>query len=371
MKTSSGSEKSQLDNQAKLGKNQNQRSDRGLYKRGENWYIDFTYRNRFGHRYRRREPTGTSNKKLAIAFLAKRRAEAAEGKYLDIKTQKEIKFSEFAANYLLVGFFGGKFLHAITHSDIEEFRTKMLKDIKPSTVNRYIALLKSMFNRAIEWEFQDFNPSIKIKKFKENNESPRSLCKEEIERLYAQLDDKLLMIVKFALGTGMRRNEIHSLTWQDVDIQTRKIYVRAEVAKSGKSRVVPMSEGIRNLLLSLRKLPDSNRIFSGVVRYQFEKAVERANLRNCTFHKLRHSFATHLLRQGVDIVTVARWLGHSPKSMNVTMRYLDSVNGLDDNSIGKIDSVIMDGQEESYGTNTSQTRFRKYVTRYGARSSAG
>jgi integrase len=328
------------------------RRERGLYKRGNIWYMDFTFKDRYGHKCRRREPTGTANKKLALDFLSKRRAEIAEGKYLDLKTQKKVKFKDFSEIYLakhssknrsyhsdkdrmkgLVEYFGDKFLHTINHSDIEEFRTKLLNGegkLKPATVNRYIALLRSLFNRAIEWDdYRGLNPAAKIKKLKENNEYPRSLSKEEIDRLYSELDGELLAIVKFALGTGLRRNEILSLTWQDVDIHARKIYVRAEIAKSGKARIVPMSDGIRMLLLSLKKLTGSNRIFSGIVRYQFEGAVKRAALHDCTFHKLRHTFATYLLRQGVDIVTVARWLGHSPKSMNVTMRYLDSINELD------------------------------------------
>ena len=118
---------------------------------------------------RRREKIGP-NRKLALTVLAKRRIEIAEGKFLDIRRKPKVLFRDFAREYLeysrankrswgrdqtslgnLLPVFGEMYLSDITPGQIERYKAQRLLKVKPATVNRELACLKHMFNKAIEW----------------------------------------------------------------------------------------------------------------------------------------------------------------------------------------------------------------------------
>ena len=159
---------------------------------------------------RKREKIGP-NRTLAEIVLKKRKVEIAEKKFLDIKEEKRIKFEDFADEYLelhakvnnrswkkadavnirlLKKVFSGKCLNEITPLMIDRFKAERAKSLKgekktktisPATVNRNLACLKSMFNKAIAWgQFVGENPVRQVKLFKENNKRLRFLEKEEI-----------------------------------------------------------------------------------------------------------------------------------------------------------------------------------------------
>jgi len=156
-----------------------------------------------------------------------------------------------------------------------------------------------------------------MRKLRENNERLRFLYKEEIAKLYEACHGELLAFVIFAINTGCRRGEMLALTWQDIDIERRQIHIRD--SKSGRARVIPMNETVRNLILSLKKLPDSPSIFSSYHREAFEAALVKAEINDASMHTLRHTFASHLVMSGVDLVTVSKLLGHA--TIQMTMRY--------------------------------------------------
>ena len=141
-----------------------------IYKRGKIWYIGYSVNGRL-----MREAIGES-RKFAEIVLGKKKAEVREGRFLDVKKNEKIKFEDFADEYLelhsklkksyhtdckivelLKKFFGGKFLYEIISLDVERFKSvrakqavkhsKVKKTVKPSTINRDLAVLKSMFNK--------------------------------------------------------------------------------------------------------------------------------------------------------------------------------------------------------------------------------
>jgi len=322
-----------------IGKpNKRERKTKGVYAREGVYYVSFYYHDQAGTRRRFRKAVGP-NKKEAEDYLGKKRAEAREGKLFDVKKDEKITFEAFGKEYLeryakiynksfvsvenrlnLVGkTFGSKYLHEITSKDIESYKVERLgKQIKPATINRDLALVSSMLNRAREWgRLIRPNPCANMRKLRENNERLRFLYKEEITRLYEACHGELLVFVIFAINTGCRRGEMLALTWQDIDIQRRQIHIRD--SKSGKGRVIPMNETVRNLILSLKKQPDSPNIFSSYHREAFEAALEKAEINDASMHTLRHTFASHLVMSGVDLVTVSKLLGHA--TIQMTMRY--------------------------------------------------
>jgi integrase len=108
-----------------------------------------------------------------------------------------------------------------------------------------------------------------------------------------------------------------ALTWPDIDIQRGQIHIRD--SKSGKGRVISMNETVKSLILSLKKQPASPNIFSSYHREAFDAALAQAKIDDASLHSLRHTFASHLVMRGVDLVAVSRLLGHA--SIQMTMRY--------------------------------------------------
>jgi len=308
-----------------------------LYQKQGNWYIDY-----YANGRRKREKIGTS-KSLAETVLKKRKVQVAEGKFLDIKKEQKVKFEDFAHEYLelhskhkksfhtdrkiidlLKKFFTGKYLYEISSLDVERFKSKRAKEVSPATVNRALAVLKSMFNRAIVWGKAESNPCKAIKLFRENNQRLRFLEREEIDKLLAQCSEHLKPIVIVALHTGMRKSEILGLKWHDIDIKRNIIHLYK--TKSGEKREVPMNTVAQKAIIGVLKHPDSQYIFCnkdgesyGDIKKSFLTAVKKSGIVNFHFHDLRHTFASQLVMSGVDLNTVRELLGH--KSLEMTLRY--------------------------------------------------
>jgi integrase len=181
-----------------------------------------------------------------------------------------------------------------------------------------------MFNVAIkEWEWVRDNPVSRLS-FAIGNKNARDrwLTPEGEARLlqHATNPQWLRPLLITALHTGMRRGEILRLKWEDVDFPRRLL--RVERSKNGEKRGIPMSAVLTDTLRETKVRRISGRVFSiseRSLRVAFETAVERAEIENFHFHDLRHTFATRLVQNGVDLYKVKELLGH--KSLTMTMRY--------------------------------------------------
>jgi len=306
-----------------------------LFKKGHTWYIDYYVEGK-----RRREAVG-SNLKVAERALAKRHVQVAEHRFLDITKSPKISFEELSKTYMeyakankiswsrdgnsiqrLTKPFGGKSISQITPLSLENYKSERLKDAAPATVNRELACLKHMFTKAIQWHMATVNPVKQVRLLKENNQRLRYLTNDEVQRLLKELAPHIRPVVVCALYTGMRRGEILNLTWDDVDLKQGIIFVRQ--SKSGERREVPISSALAGVFKALPRTSDylfsvgnGHRMRS--VREGFISATKRAGILNFTFHDLRHTFASHLVMSGVDLLAVKELLGH--KSINMTLRY--------------------------------------------------
>ena len=312
---------------------------RGVYqKKSGIWYISYKRENG----KRRREAVGPNREQAEIALM-KKKIEVANNKLFGIDRVDKIKFKDFAKKYLkhhssrnrgyytesknikiLGRYLDDKCLHEITIMDIEQFKTERAKDVAPATVNRSLSILKSMFNRAIEWGHLKENLVRKIKLFKENNERVRFLEKEEVPVLLANSGPHLKPILLLALNTGMRKGEILGLKWQDIDF--KRGIAHLSQTKSGKSRNIPLNNTVLRTLTAIPKTHDSPFIFCNKdgkpyrdVKKSFLTAIKKSDIINFHFHDCRHHFASHLAMAGVDLNTIRVLLGHS--TINMTLRY--------------------------------------------------
>ncbi len=142
-------------------------------------------------------------------------------------------------------------------------------------------------------------------------------------------------ILELALQTGLRRSEICSLTIDDIKFSTRTTvgYAQVQKGKGGKARSVVLNNAAQKALkeyLALRpKDTGHSQIFlnnrlkpcnPAAISAIFKKYMKKAGINDASFHSLRHTFATHSLRKGTNIIVVQEALGH--QSLTTTQKYV-------------------------------------------------
>jgi len=311
----------------------------GVFKRKKKYWIDFydSQKNRI------QESSHSSSKRDAEDLLSIRKSEVLRGAF---RRPVKISFGELGIKYMeyakankrswlrdeqmfasLAAFLGSeRQLREIYPADIEGFKLHRRKEVSGSTVNRELALLKRMLNLAIDWDlFIGSNPVRKVKFFQEINLGFRTLTRGEEQRFLANATPYIQDIAVFALNTGLRIGEILSLTWESVDLENNLLSVFAH--KTHKIRPVPINARARRVLEYWalgRKIQfvfynhETGNPFVDL-KAGFALACRKAGIEGVTWHTLRHTFASRLVAQGVDIVTVQQLLGHS--TVTVTMRY--------------------------------------------------
>ena len=129
-----------------------------------------------------------------------------------------------------------------------------------------------------------------------------------------------------ALNTGMRQGELLKLKWENIDLERGSITIIQ--GKTLRRKTIAINEPARGALEWPRAncygdllfmWPWGDPIGKVTVYDAFKKACSAAKIENFRFHDLRHTFASHLVMQGVDLVTVKELLGH--KTINMTTRY--------------------------------------------------
>ena len=328
-----------------------------IYKRGNNWYVDFTF-----HGQRIREMIGPS-RKGAEKVIAKRKAEIAENKFLDKRKEPEpIKFYDFAKEYLqwaktnkkpstfnrdlslmrqLNKEFDAKNIQEITTWQIEKFKARRKEEVRPASVNREIALIKHMYSKAIEWGKVKESPAKKVKLLKGEVKRVRFLVPDELQRLLSNCADHLKPIVIVAVHTGMRKGELLNLKWDQINFEQGIISILD--TKNHERRDIPMNDTVKSILKEMEK--KGPYIFSNEdgqtfrdVRRSFETALRRSGIEDFRFHDLRHTFASNLVMEGVDIMTVKELMGH--KDLTMTLRYAHLAPNYKTKAVNILDRIM-------------------------------
>ena len=146
-----------------------------------------------------------------------------------------------------------------------------------------------------------------------------------------ELIDHLKPMVLLALNTGLRRGELFSLKWSDVDLDAKMLTVVATSAKSGQTRRIPLNEEALTVLTTWRNRQGNAEglVFPGAdgarltnITKSWGGVVKFAKLSGFNFHDLRHTFASRLVQAGVDLNTVRTLLGHSEIATTLVYAHL-------------------------------------------------
>ena len=229
------------------------------------------------------------------------------------------------------------------NSQIEKYLKSLSKaNKKPSTISRNLATIRAFYFFLIKNKNVDIDPTAGVHAPKVEKKVPSVLTTEEVELLLEQpssvdlkgIRDKAML--EFAYATGMRVTEIISLNIEDVNLEEGYVVCNSK----NKKRNIPLGSISLNALKDyieksrtiLIKSDEENALFVNVngrrlTRQGFWKIVkyyqEQANItKDITPHVLRHSFATHLLKNGADLKAIQAMLGHSDiSSTQVYMQF--------------------------------------------------
>jgi len=307
-----------------------------IFKRGKIWYI--SYIDLTGRRIKR--SLGTTNKKLAELKLKEIEIALAKGKLgfaVDISLKDLIKkYLEWSKNTkaqntyitdqkackdLLEYFENNIKLSQIKLSKLEGWKIWLVdsKGYSKVTANIRIRHIKSMFSKALEWQYLEENPAEKLKQYKIPKGKPDFLTEEEVKKLFSVIENKIhLAIFNLLYFTGMRLSEAINLTWGDVDFEEGFIKVRNKKdwhTKNYKERFIPIHTKLYEHLYHLKEV-SKNKVVPLKYRYiqqLFEKYSKKAGVK-ATPHILRHSIATAMASKGVSLQAIKEILGHSDYS---------------------------------------------------------
>ena len=215
---------------------------------------------------------------------------------------------------------GNPIASSLTALDFSRFRIERLKSCTASTVNHEHRYLKSVFNELIRLGvWHDANPLANLRQIKVD-ESERSFlsldqCRLVLDHCKTSTNSHTLPVAQICLATGARWDEAETITRG----QVANGMVRFSQTKNGKSRSVPIPDDLQNLIFE-RGYPGAGRLFSSC-RSAFRKAYERSGVSTPgqLTHILRHTFASHYMMQGGNVLTLQRILGHG--DIKMTMRY--------------------------------------------------
>jgi len=212
--------------------------------------------------------------------------------------------------------FGKYRVSDLTVEDAEKYKTKRSRSVRPATINRGLTLAKHMLAKVVEWEIFADNPFRGVRNLDVPKRDERVLSADEEVKLLAacgRVRSRLLRpLVVLAHNTGMRRGELLGLEWSHVDLDHREIRIINAKSNTG-NRAIPMNTTVRSLLSDLAKKTTSPLVFPSNrkpgeklldLKKGFKKVVQLAGIPHIRFHDMRHSFATRLVRAGVDIISV-------------------------------------------------------------------
>ncbi len=217
-------------------------------------------------------------------------------------------------------------LAAITTMDLRMYLAARCKNMKASSVNGQISVLKSFFKWLTDEEYIPKNPTTKLKQTKQPKRIRQAMSDEEVEIIRQTCkSSREKALIEFLISTGCRLSEVVNVNKDDINWNEMSLNV---VGKGDKERKVYFSIKAKLLLLNyLNSRKDENESLFVASKYPFnrfggrsiereiKKVADRAGFNKSIYpHLFRHSYATHNLNSGMDITVLQNLMGHSTPS---------------------------------------------------------
>lgn len=228
-------------------------------------------------------------------------------------------------------------VNSITPQDITNILLKMKTKGKangsnyaPQSIKHILLLIKRIFNYNIKNELIKYNPAENVKIEKFDNTRISYLYDDEISRMFEYLESGKewandVALIKFAFFTGLRKSELFNLTWDNVDLDNKRIFLYD--TKGGKNQAIIITDNAVQVLLDIKdKCSDSTLVFPSKnggkrndVKRLWTRIKKAANIRpDIRFHDIRHTFGT-LATATIPVKVVQKMMTH--KDIKTTLRY--------------------------------------------------
>ena len=220
-------------------------------------------------------------------------------------------------------------IEMVNYDLINEYILKIKERYASSTLARKANAIRT-FHQFISFKYDMHDPSANIEVHKSEKQLPIFCSLKEIETIMNYFDESPKGILDHALleiiyGCGLRVSEVCDLTLSQVDLETKILRV---LGKGQKERIVPIpevtNEILKKYLFIIRPIfsknkvnyffinPKGNHIRSEYIESMLKYVCEKVNItKKITPHKLRHTYATHLLENGCDLRSIQELLGHA------------------------------------------------------------
>jgi site-specific recombinase XerD len=222
------------------------------------------------------------------------------------------------------------------------YHIKVARNLSNISLHKKIAVIKSFFNFLESEDLIENNPTKKIKLPRKEKRIAKAISEVEFKRLLSCIEFCPLrqkkhiirntLIFSILYYCGLRRGELLALNWDDINLGKNLLFVRLSKNKTG--RIIPLHPKVKELLdlYLTQRLPLKNKSlfigsegkrialssFTFMLNYYFK--ISGLKDKGYTTHSLRHSFATRLIENNVNIFLVQRLLGH--KSLDATKVYV-------------------------------------------------
>jgi integrase len=229
---------------------------------------------------------------------------------------------------------------AITRKDVAEYISFRTATVKPATIFKEVTTLKHALRLAVEWDLLHTNVALGAALPKAIQGRTRYLSPSELKAALRAAPEWLRPPIALAAFTGMRRGELLSLCWKDVDFAGRRLYLRE--TKNGSLRVLVLNELSMRVLESLPMGAPGDPVLPGIDGMRLtdntRHLFKRLGIDGASFHSLRHTAASQMVMQGVDLYAVGQMLGHRSPAM--TQRYAHLSPQYMAAAAGKLDAVF-------------------------------
>lgn len=298
-----------------------------LWKRGNVWW-SYVWVDGVRHM----KSTGTGNRRLAERIDEQHREEANLKRHGVAQPSPNMTFAELAARFLtdgvpkpyhhdrlkvLLPFWGEMPIGRITKNLAREYRRSRHRDkiLTDTTINRDLEALRNILFWALDEGLLLTNPLSRMRLERERKRKRPVMSVEEEDRLLVVAVPHLRNVIIAALDAGMRRGELLTQRWEDVDFARRLLFVTHSKTPEGESREIPLTDRLFNLLWNMRE--DEGLIFTfkgrsiHSIKTAWKTALVRAGIRRFRFHDCRHSFNSRLIDAGVIREIRMALMGHS------------------------------------------------------------